>query len=90
MTNSLLFLFVAAMLLVIFAAQNNNKLHQALQKKSSKINLLPKAITMLAITAQTSELVKVLEHISFLHIATALFLLAIVVAVRSGTESELY
>jgi hypothetical protein len=90
MTTSLLFLLVAAGALVFFAREGNNKVRQALQKKSPHFNLLPKAITLLAITAQASELVKVLEHISFVHIATALFLLTITVALKSGTESELY
>lgn len=87
--NSLLFLAVGAGVLVIFAAQSSNKLRNAIAKHSPKANLLPQAITLLILTAQVSELVRVLEQVSPVNIAAALFLLAIIAAAKSGTESDL-
>lgn len=89
-TNHLLFLLVAAIVFVIFAARENNKFRSVLQRKPKTLNLLPKAITLLVVTAQASELVKIIEHVSLPHIIVALFLLAVISALKSGTESELY
>ncbi len=87
--NSLLFLAIGAVVLVIFAAQSSSKLRGIIAKHSVKASLLPQAITLLVLTAQVSELVKVVEHVSPINIAAALFLLAIVAAAKSGTESDL-
>jgi hypothetical protein len=88
--NSLLFLMVGAGVVVLVAVKNNTEVHSLLKKHSKKVGYLPKAISMLAITAQIPELAKVLEHVSLIHVATSLFLLAILVATKSGTESELH
>ena len=87
--NSLLFLCLGAGLSVLAAVKNSAGLHSAINKHSAKIRVLPKAIGLLIITAQVSELVKVVEHVSLANMVAALFLLAIVLAAKSGTESEL-
>jgi len=87
--NSLLFLLVGAGVMVLVTIQNNSKVHSVLKKHHGQVGYLPKAISMLAITAQIPELIKVLEHVSLIHVVTSLFLLAILVATKSGTESEL-
>jgi hypothetical protein len=88
--TSLLFLCVGASVLVLAAIKSNAKLHIALKKYSGPSHFLPRAITMLVITSQLAELVKVMEHVSVTKVVAALFLLAIVLATRSGTESELH
>jgi len=88
--NSLLFLMVGAGVLVLVAVKNNSQVHSLLKKHSNQVGYLPKAISLLAITAQIPELVKVLEHVSLIHVVTSLFLLAILMATKSGTESELH
>ena len=90
MTDHLLFLLVAAIILVVFAMRESNKFRAMLQRKPTTISLLPKAVTLLVITAQVSELLKIIEHVSAMHVAVALFLLAIISALKSGTESELF
>ncbi len=87
--NTLLFLMVGAAVLVLVSVKNNTRVGNVL-KKHSQVGYLPKAISMLAITAQIPELIKVLEHVSLIHVVTSLFLLAILVATKSGTESELH
>ena len=86
--NSLLFLCVGAGVLVLAAVKSNAKLHNALKRHSSASWYLPQAISMLIITAQVSELVKIVEHVSIVNVAAAMLLLAIMVATKSGTEGE--
>jgi len=87
--DSLLFLCLGAGLVVLAAVKNSVKIHKAVTQHSRKIRVLPQAIGLLVLTAQVSELVKVVEHVSMVNIVAALFLLAIVLATKSGTESEL-
>lgn len=87
--NSLLaVLGLLAIVLVIAAARDSHKLRGALQKHSSKLSMLPQAISMLLVTAQLPELVRMVGQISPVNIAAALLLLAITAAVKSGTENE--
>jgi len=88
--NSFMFLMVGAVVLVFGTVQSSSKFHRVLKKHSGKVGYLPRAISMLVVTAQVPELVRVVQQASFVHIATSLFLLAILVATRSGTESELH
>lgn len=88
MNNSFLLLAVGAFVLVAGAVRNNNKVHSALTKHLGT-HYLPQAVTMLIVTAQISELIRVIEHVSIVNVVAALFLLSIVVATKSGTESEL-
>jgi hypothetical protein len=87
--NSLLFLMVFAGLLLILAMRNNKQMRKVIKQHSSKTTLVSQAITMLVIGAQLSELLKVLEHVSLVDVAASLFLLAMLAATKSGTESEL-
>lgn len=88
--NSLLFLCVGAAVLVVAAVKNNSRLHSVLKKRAGKTGqMLPQAISMLIITAQISELVKVVEHVSVVNVVAALFLLAILAATKSGTEGQM-
>ncbi len=86
----LTFLIVVAGLLVVLAARESKKLRKALSKHKTKTRLLPQTVSLLVICAQVSELLKVLDHVTLTNVATTLFLLAILAAGKSGTESELY
>ena len=88
--DSLLFLSLAAGAITIAAVRNNRKLHAVVQKRVGQKTLLPQAVSLLVITAQIPQLLRMLEHVSLTQVVASLFLLAIVVATRSGTESELH
>ena len=85
----LTFLIVAAGLLVVFAARESKKLRRALAKPK-KTRLLPQVISLFVVSAQVSELLKVLDHVTVTNVAATLFLLVRLVASKSGTESELF
>ncbi len=67
-----------------------------LQKKPSSTKpeavraMLPHAVSMLIVTAQISELVKVVEHVTVVNMTAALLLLTVMVATKTGTEGELH
>lgn len=84
--DSLLFLGLGAGLMIVGAIKNSSRVKLAVSQHSKHYRYMPRAITMLVMATQISELVKAIEHISIVNIVAALFLLAIVVATTSGTE----
>ena len=86
--NSLLFLIAAAGIVMLAAMRENRKLRKSLKVGQTRAGWLPKAVTLLIISSQLSELLKVLNEASVMHLVATLFLLAMVTAVQSGTESE--
>lgn len=84
-----LLLVLGVLAIVGVGYYQTNKLHRFLDKHKSKTKHLPRAIGLLITVAQISELSRVVEHISIVHVAAALFLLAVLLATRSGAESEL-
>ena len=86
--NSLLFLAVTAGIVVLAAARSNAKVRAVLKKHSGKVNVMPRAISALILTAQLSELLKMLDHATIVNVTGSLFLLAILAAAKSGTEGE--
>jgi hypothetical protein len=88
--ETFLFLMVGIAVVMVWASQRNNaRLHKHLAKRYREPHFLPQAISLLILTAQIGELVRVVEHTSLVTVSAALLLLAIVVAARSGTEGEL-
>jgi hypothetical protein len=86
-----LFLIVAiACVAVVSAIERHGKFQAALAKHKSTTQYLPQAISMLVLTAQVSELVRVVEQVNIVNLAAALLLLAIIVATKTGTEGELH
>ena len=85
--NSLLFLLAGAGILLAAAMRETKKLRKTLGPGKPR-SFLPKAVTLLIVSAQLSELLKVVSQASVMHLVATLFLLAIVTAVQSGTESE--
>lgn len=84
--SSLLFLGLGAGLMIVVAIKNSSSVKLAVAQHSKNYRYVPRAITMLVMATQISELVKAIEHISIVNIVAALLLLAIVVATTSGTE----
>lgn len=85
-----LFLMLAALSLGLLGAiKSANSLRNKLSQKVP-VKQLHTTVTVLIVTAQISELVKMIEHISIVNISAALFLLVIVLAAKSGTEGELH
>jgi hypothetical protein len=86
-----LFLLVCiAAVAALSAIKQHGKLQAVLAKRKATTQYLPKAIGMLVLTAQVSELVRVVEHVTIVNLAAALLLLAIIVATKTGTEGELH
>jgi MFS-type transporter involved in bile tolerance (Atg22 family) len=79
-----------ALVALLVSIGHSQKLHGFLEKRLPKKQVVPKAITTLVMTAQLSELVRTVEHVDIVHISAAIMLLAIIVATKSGTESELH
>lgn len=75
-----------ALLMLLGVRGETKRLKVSLAKKLPQTQALPKAIGMLLIVAQISELLKMVEHATIVHVATALLLLAIATATRSGPE----
>jgi len=88
---TILFLLAGIVAVMLLGARNETKRLQAsLIKRMPPAQYLPKAISLLLVTAQVSELAKMVEHVTIVHVAASLLLLTIVIAARSGTESELH
>jgi hypothetical protein len=90
MTSTFFLLAGIAAVMLFGAFKQTSQLKAKLVKKLPPAQYLPKAISLLLVTAQVSELVKMVEHISIVTVAASLLLLAIVIATRSGTESQLH
>ena len=58
-------------------------------KKAFKTHI-PRAISALILTAQFSELVKVVQHVSIVNFSAAVLLLAVLAATQSGTEEGIH
>ena len=63
------------------------QLKAKLKKQVPPAKFLPRAISVALVAAQCSELFKMVEQASLVHLVAALLLLAIVVANRSGAEA---
>ena len=66
------------------------KVQAKLRKHKAVSHYVPKAVGALILTAQVSDLVKVVEHVSIVNFVGALLLLAIVAGTKSGTEGGIH
>ena len=90
MPTTLFLLVGIAVVMLVGARSQTKQLKALLVKKMPPTQYLPRAISMLLVTAQVSELVKMVEHVTIVHIVASLLLLTIVIATRSGTEPEMH
>jgi hypothetical protein len=88
MQTSLFLLGASAVAMVLLALKKTAKTNAFVAKRLAIKPYASRAISMLILTAQVSELVRVVEHVSIVNIAAALMLLAIIVATKSGTEGS--
>ncbi len=89
MTASLLVLVGIMMLtLAVHAFSGTRRVKTALGKVHGR-NQMPKMITALVISVQFSELVRIVDHASTIHVVGALLLLVVMLATKAGTEGEL-
>lgn len=85
-----LFLMAVAVVVVVgSAARGTSRVKALLSRNLPKTAVLPKAVSMLVVAAQITELVKAVEHVSIVNVTAALLMLAIVAAAKSGTEGEM-
>ncbi len=85
-----LFLMLGVAAVALASAQKStNRLRSKLVKKAPA-KRLHLTLTALILTAQVSELVKMIEHLSVVTVVSALFVLALALATTSGTEGELH
>lgn len=86
--DSLLLTGLVAGVMVLFAMRQSASVKAIIKNHSAKISVLPKAVSVLILVAQISELVKMLDHVSIVNVTASLFLLAIMSAAKSGTEGQ--
>jgi uncharacterized membrane protein YdcZ (DUF606 family) len=87
--NSLMFLCFGAGIFMVMAVKYNSQVQRVVKTHGTKTKMLSKVVGALFLSAQVSELAKVVEHVSMVNLVAAFFLLAIMLAAKSGTESEL-
>jgi len=84
--DSLLFLGLVAGAMLLFAVRQNTKVRAKLSRHAKKLGFLPKAISVLILVAQLTELLKMMDHLSIVSATGSLFLLAIMGATKSSAE----
>ena len=85
----ILFLVLGIGVVVLLSAIGQTaKVRKVLASKSSYSHI-PHAIQVFVLIVQAGELVRVVEHTNWVNVASALLLLTIVVASKSGIEAEL-
>ncbi len=75
----------AAALIVAHGVSSTRRLKAVLNTKTVQ-NHFPLIVQVLCVAVQAGELVRVVEHASAVNIITAMFILALVVAVRPGQD----
>ena len=87
--DPLYLLGLGGLLMLAFGFRHQTKTMQKVAKRIPGKAYLPKTVHVLIVATQLYELVLVVEHASFATIAAAVFLLAVVMGSRSGTEDYL-
>lgn len=88
MTIFVLLLIGVALVMLVSAFKNSHQVRKVLTNHRTTRNFLPRAISMLVLTAQISELVKAVEHVSVVNVVAVLLLMAVWSAGKSGVEDE--
>ncbi len=79
---------IAVLIMIVSAICDNARIKTVITKTHAHTHV-PRVVTSLVIAVQFHELLKVMEHISIVHIVGALLVLAILVASKGANESEL-
>lgn len=89
--SPLLFLLLVAMISLISAFVSTNQAKEYLAKLKSKTKpsiAIPKAIGMLIVVSELSELARTIEHLTVLGVITTILLAGIWLGSRSGTIED--
>ncbi len=89
MTALILMAGLAAVMLV-GARKETKQLQATLAKRLPPAQYLPKVVSLALVVAQISELLKMIEQASIVHLAATLLLFAIAMAGRSGIEGQMH
>lgn len=88
MENFVFLLTGIGAVITLAAAIHTRQLKATVRQKSPAIHYLPRAISLLLIVAQASELLKMIEHVTIVHVAAAMMLLAITMAGHQEPEVQ--
>ncbi len=87
---TILFLALGTVVLIVASGiKHTSRVHSAVAKHVSKSHV-SQAVSALLITVQLSELSRVIEHVSIVNVTASVFLLAVILATKSGTDGELH
>lgn len=86
MTTPLVLLGLIAFAGVLLARRGNRRVQRLMKQPARRY--LPQAISMLVLTAQITELIRVVQHLSIVTVSAALMLFVIVAADKQGTEGR--
>lgn len=88
-----IFFALAGIAVIAFAADRAHSKHSTASSQNSKLGrihsaskLVPHALTMLVMVAHASEITRVVEHVSAVHVVTALGLFAVWAVTNAGSE----
>lgn len=76
------------LVMLVSAIRETNKVKAVLSKAHARTHL-PRMVTTLVVAVQFHELIRVIEHVSPVHLVGALLILAVVLATKGATEGEL-
>lgn len=85
-------LFLMGLLLTaaaVWTMRSGRKLQRTLSRRTAKAQF-PELVSVVLLAVQASGLVGIVRETSIVNIAAGAFVLAILLAVRSGTEGELH
>ncbi len=88
MATFVLLVGLVVLIMLVSAIRDTNKVKAVLNKTHARTHL-PRMVTTLIIAVQFNELIKVVEHVSIVHMVGAALILAVVLATKGATEGEL-
>lgn len=88
MAAFILLVGLVILVMLVSAMRETGKVKAVLNKTHARTHL-PRMVTTLVVAVQFNELLKVIEHVSVVHIVGALLILAVVLATKGATEGDL-
>ena len=76
-----------ALFAIIAAIANTRRVHSVLSNVTAKTQL-PKAVAVIVLVAQASELTRVVSHVSIEHLLASIMLFTIIVAAKAGIDGK--
>lgn len=88
MTAFILLSALTVVLVLTVGIRHTAAMHRTIVKHVSKGHI-SQAVSALLVTAQLSEVTRVLQHVTLVHMVISVFILAMILATK-GTEAELH